>query len=375
MFDKLLAKEIPDSKKRRLPRWSLKGMIWLLAIIALVCGVWTAIFQKSREDSYVSKLRSQGFEVYVYNLSYRERRDRNDPAWHYVTGVHLDINKFRGELSKGRAKLIGSNHLGMIRYLDEIESLSLDQSDVDSEALLSLACLPALRELSVANTDIDDRLLRAVGKYQKLEALDFQGTLVTENGLQELADCDQLHTLIMNDACATDEALVVVGKHPNINHLEACADRESPPNWYHKGFGGHLLIDSDQISDRGLGAIDSTARFSSLYLRSPKITGSFLRGWGSLEDLEYVDVTGCPNFDPLNVAYLTGISMRTLNITCKPSELRGVAFKKSPITVVNILWDAPLDEDDHKAIAEMKAKENTMYIKDGIRKVAIHSTK
>lgn len=325
-----LTEREPTPPRRQRPRWSLRGMVVLLAVVGLVCAFWSSGKYTSREASLARRLKREGYTVLTGRLASRgldlTMPNEGDV---YISGICLDIQRYRGQILGGRVPLLGSVSLEAMQGCQHLSYLGLANSDVDTDAILAMKS--PLQCMDLTGTDVDDRLLIALEeRANAFDLLRIADTKISDEGLRHWSHCRSLSEFAVGGDKITDEG---------IRQLRHC---------------------------------ESLIRFA---VNGPNITGTFLHDLGSLAIVEKVSIGDCPNLDLQNLKYLSGPGVRELDIACKPAKLPLKCFQQSRIVMLTIRWDAPLDEEDRQAITALKAPENTSYVKNGLRHVTILPTK
>lgn len=330
MLDTNRSEYEPSLPQRRRPRWSLRGMVVLLAVVGMVCAFWSSGRYTSREASLARRLKGEGYTVLTGRLASRGfnlTMPNEDDV--YISGICLDIPRYRGQILGGRVPLLGSVALESMQRCRHLSYLGLANSDVDTDAILAMRS--PLQCLDLTGTDVDDQLLIALEeRANQFDLLRIADTKISDEGLRHWSHCRSLTEFAVGGDKVTDDG---------IQQLRHC---------------------------------DSLIRFA---VNGPNITGTFLQDLGSLEFLEKVSIDDCPKFDLENLKYLGGPRVRELDIACKPANLPIKFFQQSRIVMITIRWDAPLDEEDRQAITALKAPQNTCYVKSGLRHVNIQPTK
>lgn len=207
--------------QRRRPRWSLRGMIIALAVVGVVCAIWAAWSYTPREVAYARKLQNHGYQV-MLGERYGGRR------YSVAQGDGIFIKKiqygngfdFRNTAAGNKLwKLLGSESLALMQKCQHLEEISLENSDLDSDAVLQMASLSQIHELWLPNTDVDDRLLAELALDNQVRTLNIEGTKVTEDGLKHLKDFWKLESIRVGGPKITGEFLEVVREFPYLNEI------------------------------------------------------------------------------------------------------------------------------------------------------------
>lgn len=116
-------------------------------------------------------------------------------------------------------------------YLDEIEYVDFDDTQVADAGLAHLQGLTGLRWLSFNNTKVTDAGLARLQGLTGLQGLHLQGTEITDAGLVYLHALAGLQELVLDDTKVTDAGLI---------HLQGLTDLQC------------LFLDGTQVTDAEL---------------------------------------------------------------------------------------------------------------------------
>ena len=147
--------------------------------------------------------------------------------------VRRSLKKPEGELTEADLEkvtffdLAGSctdEGLKEVAKLQNLEGLTLHNTQITDEGLKEAAKLQKLKELNLGGTlpftgKTTDKGLKEVAKLQKLEQLWLSGTQITDEGLKEVAKLQNLERLSLNATKVTDEGLKEVAKLQMLQQL------------------------------------------------------------------------------------------------------------------------------------------------------------
>ncbi|MDP6447339.1 MAG: hypothetical protein QGG36_14455 [Pirellulaceae bacterium] len=164
------------------PRFSLRTLIVVAVIFALLLG-WMGIRYDRirREEAIAVKL-----EQFGGSAAFRHRR---------IVQVSFSGDRF----SPDALKYFGD--------LPLLERVSLIDTTVDDEALLSLAALIRLREVLVLNAPITDKGVARLKELPQLEKLWLAGTGISNEGLKHLTPIVSLKHLNLNGTEIGDDGM------------------------------------------------------------------------------------------------------------------------------------------------------------------------
>jgi internalin A len=107
--------------------------------------------------------------------------------------------------------------LAALRYLPQLECLSIDGGQITDDGLRHLAGLTSLEFLTLGNVDITDAGLEHLQGLTRLESLNLFGTAVTGSGLEYLRNLPRLRKLNLAYTNLADDGLCCL---PDCHSLE-----------------------------------------------------------------------------------------------------------------------------------------------------------
>lgn len=230
--------------RRQLFRFSLKGLLMFMLLVAAACGLlkWKLV-RKQRERAAVASIRVVGGNVYYRWPPPRSMHPQTpqrvpvlgrllgDDFFSDVVGVSLHGGEITAEwlvhiepLGELRAIDLIWTQIGDdgVRYLARFKSvthLALLDDSITTAGLTSLAELPSLRSLNFSGDRFGDAEMVVVGNLGELERLILYNTVVTDNGLKDLDLLRHLKELVLNDTAVTDAGLVHLQYLPKLKRL------------------------------------------------------------------------------------------------------------------------------------------------------------
>lgn len=135
--------------------------------------------------------------------------------------------------------------LGLLRGLDRLRALFLDQSEVTDTGLAILGNLPQLEQVRIRGGRIGDQGLVQLSRCSRLRFLNLPQGQFSDAGLAALTDLPQLELLRFGSPHVTDAGMVHLQAMPRLRFL-------------------HLI--AVPLTDRGLARIGQCERLESCYL-------------------------------------------------------------------------------------------------------------
>ncbi len=112
--------------------------------------------------------------------------------------------------------------LELLRGLDQLQTLDVENSKVSDKGLRHLAELIELRSLDLHGTQITDEGLKHLNKLKNLQILDLSGTQVSDNGVEYLKNMSHLESLMLFDTKITEDGIIDLRKSfPEVDIIEA----------------------------------------------------------------------------------------------------------------------------------------------------------
>jgi hypothetical protein len=211
----LLAVLITGQFARHRHRLTLKGMLLLVSLAAVLCALFGhRLVVANRQRALAAIIMSAGGRVEYdidggWGTAFKTKTGLLLPNWtRRITGDgffgNLKTAWFNRTLSEAtllaidRSVLssfnelhfhrspIGDRGVAHLSDLPALSTLSLQGTNVSDKSLQALHKLPSLRTLVLINTNITDAGLPSLTKFNQLEVVYLSGTNVTEAGLAEL---------------------------------------------------------------------------------------------------------------------------------------------------------------------------------------------
>lgn len=95
----------------------------------------------------------------------------------------------------------------LLRGLDQLQVLDVENSEVSDKGLRHLAELTELRSLDLHGTQITDEGLTHLSKLKNLQVLNLAGTQVSDDGVEYLKNLSHLESLTLLDTNVTNHGI------------------------------------------------------------------------------------------------------------------------------------------------------------------------
>ena len=185
-----------DKPKRRWLRFSLRSLMLLMALIAVLFG-W-AIHKAREQGIAVAALKEMGCVV-QYNDGQRSPTVLEWLRKLLGEGEFRSVTDLYGERSQ-----ITDAGLESLRGLTLLHELYLAETQVTDAGLVHLQGLSQLRHLELDRTHVTDAGLVNLKGLTQLELLYLTGTQVTDDGMAHLQGFTRLEYLALGETEMTD---------------------------------------------------------------------------------------------------------------------------------------------------------------------------
>jgi Leucine Rich repeat len=210
-------------KPRRVLRFSLRGLLLLVLVVAVALG-W-AIHEARKQGMQrmsVVALEEMGCGVFCANSDDRHiliqrlselLGEADSPAVLRVNAVATEINDAGMIHLQRLTDLISLDLTGTpvtdagllhLSGLTKLYALGLDETQVTSVGLVHLQAMTKLQGLGLKKTRVADAGLIYLRRLKELDTLDLSGTPLTDAGLVHLQGLTQLRFLSLNGSQVTD---------------------------------------------------------------------------------------------------------------------------------------------------------------------------
>ena len=210
----------PKRRRSRLLRYSLRSLFVTTAGIGVLLVVYVVPAERQRQA--VSEIRAMGGNVvYDYEIGLApEPQGLAQYRVDYVATVNF-VNLEKGKTDEdinyaSQLKALKSvsfdgaltdNELSLFIGQAEMQTLSLEGTDVTDTGLAHLANMRQLETLYLDNTRIGDDGLATLSRLRSLVNLDLTNTLITDVGMRHLAGMPNLRHLSIARTQITDVGL------------------------------------------------------------------------------------------------------------------------------------------------------------------------
>ena len=240
-----------QSKDRRLMRFSLRGLLVLIVLLAAPLGWAAAKLNKvRRQRAAIAALQQAGLQAeysdresrfpelqrtmedllgadglrdvegfYMYNVVSHSDDQSREVQFSIDEGLaHIRLFTKLRYLFLNRMNMTGAS-LRYLQGLPQLASLRLDGSNISDAWLAHLEAVPHLKALGLEGTKITDAGLVHVRRLGELEYLNLAGTSITDSGVAHLRALDQLTDLVLSNTAVTDDGLEPLQKLAHLSEL------------------------------------------------------------------------------------------------------------------------------------------------------------
>lgn len=189
-----------------------------------------------------------------------------------ATAIILSSLLFAQENSSPRSSLSSQQAIGKLEELgaeirvdgeqpnQPVWSVDLSGKPVSRETLRLLRAFPQLETLLLNDTEVDDGLLGIVAENPRLKELELAGTRITDDGVAHLAALRSLERLTLDRTAVTERGLLALARAPKLEapsvfdtSIDAAAlDRWKVAQRRHRASAGQPA-DSDPSNPRSAG--------------------------------------------------------------------------------------------------------------------------
>ena len=184
--------------------------------------------------------------------------------------------------------------VAMLKSRSDMRYLHLNQTLITDEALKTIGAFQELRWLELANTGITGAGLANLANLQHVWSLNLTGTKITDEGIQALAGWKNLENVRVNETLLTDAGVKALAELSSLELID---------------------LQKTQVSDTGLGSLGTLPHLQSLYVTGTTITDDGLKLLSACTNLENLLLTDTA-ITERGIQYLrTCGKLRWLNLT------------------------------------------------------------
>jgi hypothetical protein len=159
-------------------------------------------------------------------------------------------------------------HVARLAPLKKLSTIWFLHTAITNKSLRQLATMPALQHLVLKKTDITDGGLVHLRDLKELKTL-LLPSEITDNGLEELANLDNLLHLDISNTKVSDKGLEFVATMSNLQTL---------------------CLNDTVVGDSGLKHLSNLASLRTLYLSGTKVSDKGLPNLEKLTALDYLEI-------------------------------------------------------------------------------------
>lgn len=217
--------------------------------------------------------------------------------------------------------------LRVICELTQLERLTLVQNRFNDLGTSRLSNLQNLRALDLrGNMEAGDMTMEIVGALPKLAALRHRSTTVSDFGMEYLAQCKTLDSLLIQDFAITGQTGQHLAKLDNLTQLEIFRCQGFGSDGVQALAGMKLarltLRDLPMVDDQAMSVFADLPQLKRLYLHElDSVSDNGLQNLSALKSLELLDVWTVPQLTDATVEVIAGLenlkelSIRTTGVT------------------------------------------------------------
>ncbi len=250
--------------------------------------------------------------------------------------------------------------LKLIVDLKKLQRLTLVQNRFNELNTRQLAKMPELRVLDLrGNMDAGDMTLEVISKLPKLTALKHRSNVVSDSGMEYLANASELDSLLIQDFKITSQSGMHIAKLKKLTQLEI---------FRCQGFGsdGVLALKGLELQRLTLRDLpDVSDQAMELLTDLPKLKKLYLHELGSLSDEGLKNLAALQSLELLDIWSIAGMSDVTVDAIATLPNLKELGIRSTSIT------DASIDKLlAMPKLQSLTLKDNASITEEGIKKLA-----
>lgn len=213
-----IVEEHARSKSRRWHPFSLSSLLGIMAIFAILLGVW--INSGRRQAAAVQTIRAHGGRV----LYRQELTNSSTPYLMVPDGIRefisddLLMSIVNVDFPEGGREL--GDAWAALNKLHSLRGLNTNNSGITDAALSSWKGLRRCEKIRLLNEDVTDEGMKLFAKCSNLVLLDLGGNRVTDEGLKNLRNLHALTILDLSRTDVTDAGLRELHSLSSLGHLK-----------------------------------------------------------------------------------------------------------------------------------------------------------
>ena len=305
--DSSLPPQESDPRKRWL-RFRLRTVIIIVTVFAIGAGL---IQRRANQRMQATRMIQELGGQIVYDKSDRRTILRTALRWMYGEAF-APVSAIR--LSDTNAN---DDAVHALRAFPELQNISLRESMVSDQGIGELATLRNLTTIELNGTAAGDSCLAALSQLNHLEHLNLARTLVTDKGVEQLSSLPQLAFLDISGTDVTSRALESIS---SIHSLE------------------HLVLQGTRISGNGLPVLGRLSNLRSVDLYGADLRDNGAKQLASILSLETIVLSGTGVTDDVMVAFDDHPNLAVLNVSQTEVSQEAIqGFKaRNPGCAVNV---------------------------------------
>lgn len=221
--------------------------------------------------------------------------------------------------------------LKLLVDLKKLQRLTLVQNRFNELNTRQLAKMPELRVLDLrGNMEAGDMTLEVVSKLPKLVALKHRSNVVSDSGMEYLANAGELDSLLIQDFKITSESGAHIAKLKKLTQLEIFRCQAF-------GTDGVLALkglELERLTLRDLPDVGDPAM--ELLNHLPKLKKLYLHELGSLSDEGLKNLASLQSLELLDIWSIVGMTDATIDAIAKLPNLKELSIRSTSITDASI---------------------------------------
>ena len=249
--------------------------------------------------------------------------------------------------------------LKLLVELKKLQRLTLVQNRFNELNTRQLAKMPELRVLDLrGNMEAGDMTLEIVSQLPKLVALKHRSNVVSDSGMEYLANAVELDSLLIQDFKITSQSGQYIAKLKKLTQLEI---------FRCQGFGtdGVLALQGlnlERLTLRDLPDVSDPAM--ELLNHLPKLKRLYLHELGSLSDEGLKNLASLTALEVLDIWSIVGMTDATVDAIAKLPNLKELSIRSTSIT------DASIDKLlTMPKLQSLTIKDNASVSEEAIKKL------